>query len=166
MRNERGKRVAEKTKFIEAAPILVHNFELPLHPAGGIPGGQSPTGPLNLIRDMNRRLLAAVAPIGQTFVVDVEHLLGQVGYENGVTVNNVLPGYTRTQRLDQILADRSKAAGKPEDEIAKAMLSNVPAGRFAEAHEIAGVIAFLCTPAAAYVNGQSLAVDGGRMQSI
>ncbi len=85
---------------------------------------------------------------------------------DGITVNNVLPGYTRTQRLDQILADRSKASGKGEDEIAKGMLATVPVGRFAEPHEIGGVIAFLCTNAAAYVNGQSLAVDGGRMQSI
>ncbi len=85
---------------------------------------------------------------------------------DGITVNNVLPGYTRTQRLDQILADRSAASGKPQDEIAKGMLASVPAGRFAEAGEIGGVIAFLCTDAAAYVNGQSLAVDGGRMQSI
>ncbi|QIL20687.1 SDR family oxidoreductase [Thermomonas sp. HDW16] len=85
---------------------------------------------------------------------------------DGITVNNVLPGYTRTQRLDQILADRSKASGKSQSEIASTMLSSVPAGRFAEAGEIGGVIAFLCTDAAAYVNGQSLAVDGGRMQSI
>ncbi len=85
---------------------------------------------------------------------------------DGITVNNVLPGYTRTQRLDQILADRSQASGKPQDEIAKTMLASVPVGRFAEAGEIGGVIAFLCTDAAAYVNGQSLAVDGGRMQSI
>ena len=85
---------------------------------------------------------------------------------DGITVNNVLPGYTRTQRLDQILADRSAATGKPQDEIAKGMLASVPVGRFADAGEIGGVIAFLCTQAAAYVNGQSLAVDGGRMQSI
>ena len=85
---------------------------------------------------------------------------------DGITVNNVLPGYTRTQRLDQILADRSQASGKPQDEIAKTMLASVPVGRFAEAGEIGGVIAFLCTDAAAYVNGQSIAVDGGRMQSI
>ena len=85
---------------------------------------------------------------------------------DGITVNNVLPGYTRTQRLDQILADRSQASGKPQDEIAKGMLASVPVGRFAEAGEIGGVIAFLCTDASAYVNGQSLAVDGGRMQSI
>ena len=85
---------------------------------------------------------------------------------DGITVNNVLPGYTRTQRLDQILTDRSAASGKPQDEIANGMLSTVPVGRFAEAGEIGGVIAFLCTNAAAYVDGQSIAVDGGRMQSI
>ena len=85
---------------------------------------------------------------------------------DGITVNNVLPGYTRTQRLDQILGDRSTATGKSQAEIASAMLASVPVGRFADAAEIGGVIAFLCTPAAAYVNGQSIAVDGGRMQSI
>lgn len=85
---------------------------------------------------------------------------------DGITVNNVLPGYTRTRRLEQILADRSAASGKSQDEVAKAMLATVPVGRFAEAEEPGGVIAFLCTPAAAYVSGQSIAVDGGRMQSI
>ncbi|MEF9979149.1 MAG: SDR family oxidoreductase [Thermomonas sp.] len=85
---------------------------------------------------------------------------------DGITVNNVLPGYTRTQRLDQILGDRSAATGKTQEEVAGGMLASVPVGRFAEAGEIGGVIAFLCAPAAAYVNGQSLAVDGGRMQSI
>ncbi len=84
----------------------------------------------------------------------------------GITVNNVLPGYTRTQRLEQILADRSKASGQSQDDVANGMLATVPAGRFADAGEIAGMIAFLCSPAAAYVNGQSIAVDGGRMQSI
>jgi 3-oxoacyl-[acyl-carrier protein] reductase len=84
----------------------------------------------------------------------------------GITVNNVLPGYTRTQRLDQILRDRASAAGKSEDEIARGMLATVPVGRFAQAHEIAAAIAFLASPAAGYINGVSLAVDGGRMQSI
>jgi len=84
----------------------------------------------------------------------------------GITVNNVLPGYTKTRRLDQILADRSKATGKSEDDVAKAMLATVPLGRFADPAEIGGVIAFLASPAAAYVNGINVPVDGGRMQSL
>ena len=85
---------------------------------------------------------------------------------DGITVNNVLPGYTRTQRLDQILRDRAAASGRTEDDIAKAMLATVPAARFAEPAEIAAAIAFLCSPVAGYINGVSLPVDGGRMQSI
>ena len=85
---------------------------------------------------------------------------------DGITVNNVLPGYTRTQRLEQILDDRSASTGKSRDAVAATMLSTVPAGRFAEADEIAAAIAFLASPAAGYINGVSLAVDGGRMQSI
>lgn len=84
----------------------------------------------------------------------------------GITVNNVLPGYTRTQRLDQILRDRVQQTGKDEAAVATAMLSTVPAGRFADAGEVAAAIAFLASPAASYINGVSLAVDGGRMQSI
>lgn len=85
---------------------------------------------------------------------------------HGITVNNVLPGYTKTSRLVQILADRSRASGQPEAEVADAMLRTVPVARFAEPAEVAAAIAFLCSPAAGYVNGVSLAVDGGRMQSI
>lgn len=85
---------------------------------------------------------------------------------DGITVNNVLPGYTRTGRLQQILADRSAASGKDEAAVAAGMLATVPAGRFADPAEIAAAIAFLASPAAGYVNGVSLAVDGGRMQSI
>lgn len=85
---------------------------------------------------------------------------------DGITVNNVLPGYTRTQRLEQILRDRVQASGKDEPTISAGMLATVPAGRFAEAYEIAAAIAFLASPAAGYITGVSLAVDGGRMQSI
>jgi len=85
---------------------------------------------------------------------------------DGITVNNVLPGYTETGRIEQILQDRTAATGKSREEVVAAMLASVPAGRFAKPEETAGVIAFLCSPAAGYVNGVSLAVDGGRMQSI
>jgi 3-oxoacyl-[acyl-carrier protein] reductase len=84
----------------------------------------------------------------------------------GITVNNVLPGYTRTQRLEQILKERASVTGKPEAEIAQGMLATVPAGRFAEAGEIAAAIAFLASPAAGYINGVNLPVDGGRTRSL
>jgi 3-oxoacyl-[acyl-carrier protein] reductase len=84
----------------------------------------------------------------------------------GITVNNVLPGYTETARIGQIVAERARASGASEEAIVEGMKKTVPAGRFAQPHEIGGVIAFLCSPAAGYVNGVSLAVDGGRMQSI
>lgn len=85
---------------------------------------------------------------------------------DGITVNNVLPGYTRTQRLYSLLAARAAASGRSTDAIAAEILAGVPAGRFGEAGEIAAVIAFLCTPAAAYVNGVSIAVDGGRTRAL
>lgn len=84
----------------------------------------------------------------------------------GITVNNVLPGYTHTERLDSLLATRAAATGRSTDDIAAGILSEVPVGRFGEAAEIAAVIAFLCTPAAAYVNGVSIAVDGGRTRAL
>ena len=85
---------------------------------------------------------------------------------HGITVNNILPGYTRTGRLQQILNDRSAAAGTTPDAIAQDLINRIPVGRFAEASELGNVIAFFSSPAAAYITGQSLAVDGGQMQSI
>jgi 3-oxoacyl-[acyl-carrier protein] reductase len=85
---------------------------------------------------------------------------------DGITVNNVLPGYTRTARLDGLLTAQSQQSGRSEEELAKDMAAAVPARRFGEPGEIAAVIAFLCTPAAAYVNGVSIAVDGGRTKAL
>lgn len=85
---------------------------------------------------------------------------------DGITVNNVLPGYTRTQRLAQILAERAAASGKSESEIAAAMLASVPAARFAEPAEVAHAVAFLCQPQSGYINGINLPVDGGRTKSL
>lgn len=85
---------------------------------------------------------------------------------DGITVNNVLPGYTRTARLDGLIAAQSRASGRSEQDIAQGMLATVPARRFGDAAEVASVVAFLCTPAAAYVNGVSIAVDGGRTRAL
>jgi 3-oxoacyl-[acyl-carrier protein] reductase len=81
---------------------------------------------------------------------------------DGITVNNVLPGSTMTGRLQSIIANKAKAAGKTIEEIEADMRREVPAGRFGTAEEIANAIAFLASPAAAYINGINLPVDGGR----
>jgi 3-oxoacyl-[acyl-carrier protein] reductase len=84
----------------------------------------------------------------------------------GITVNNVLPGYTQTQRLDQIVQERAAATAKDRDAISSAMLSTVPAGRFAKPEEIAAGVAFLASDQAAYINGINLPIDGGRTRSL
>lgn len=80
----------------------------------------------------------------------------------GVTVNNILPGFTATARLDSLIKGRADKAGKTPDEIAAGMRSSVPMGRFGEPEEIAAVAAFVCSPAASYLTGVSIPVDGGR----
>jgi 3-oxoacyl-[acyl-carrier protein] reductase len=84
----------------------------------------------------------------------------------GITVNNVLPGFTDTTRLASLIHSRAEKAGKTDAEIAAGMRAQVPLGRFAHPREVGDAIAFLCTPAAAYISGVSLAVDGGRTRSI
>ena len=85
---------------------------------------------------------------------------------HGITVNNVLPGFTNTNRLESIISNKAKKQNKSEAEIADLMKASVPANRFGEASEVANAIAFLCTPAASYINGVNIPVDGGRTQSL
>lgn len=84
----------------------------------------------------------------------------------GITVNNVLPGFTRTGRLDSLIRARADKAGIPVADMERQFLAQAPAGRFAEPEEIAAAIAFLASPAAGYITGVSLPVDGGRMHAI
>jgi 3-oxoacyl-[acyl-carrier protein] reductase len=84
---------------------------------------------------------------------------------HGITVNSVLPGATSTERLSSIISNRAAKTGRSVDEVGKHMKAEIPAGRFGEAHEIASAVAFLASPAAAYINGVFLPVDGGRTGS-
>ena len=86
--------------------------------------------------------------------------------EFGITVNNVLPGATKTGRLESIIENKAKKTDKEIDSIEQGMLNQIPMKRFGKPEEIANMIAFLASPAAAYVTGQSICVDGGRTGSI
>jgi len=105
---------------------------------------------------VSNTIRAAVASWSKTLSVELGPLR--------ITVNNVLPGYTKTERLDAIIAARS--ASRDPLEVERSMLASVPVGRFAEPEEIAEAIAFLCSPAAAYITGINLPVDGGRTLSL
>lgn len=80
----------------------------------------------------------------------------------GITVNNVLPGATRTGRLEALVQAKATKSGKSFDHVMNEMVTEIPAGRVGDASEVAAAVAFLATPAAAYINGINIPVDGGR----
>lgn len=80
----------------------------------------------------------------------------------GITVNNVLPGATKTGRLSSIMENKAEKQNKSKGEIEEEMKGEIPMGRLGEPHEIAAAATFLATPAAGYITGVSIAVDGGR----
>lgn len=103
---------------------------------------------------VSNTIRAAVANWAKTLATEVASF--------GITVNNVLPGATNTHRLQSIFENKSKKTGKSIEDIKLEMLHEIPAKRFAEPNEIANAIAFLASPAAAYITGINVPVDGGR----
>ncbi|HEX3544065.1 MAG TPA: SDR family oxidoreductase [Candidatus Acidoferrum sp.] len=85
---------------------------------------------------------------------------------HGITVNNVCPGYTRTDRLGDLAETISKRTGAKPEEVFSGWERQIPAGRIGTPEEFAAVIAFLASERASYVNGVSLAVDGGMVRSL
>ncbi len=107
---------------------------------------------------VSNTIRGAVASWAKTLSLE----LGQYG----ITVNNVLPGYTETARLESVFEMRSKNQGKPKEQVAEELKASIPIRRFSEAKEVAAAVAFLCSPAAGSISGVSLAVDGGRTESL
>ncbi len=103
---------------------------------------------------VSNTIRAAVANWSKTLATEVAPF--------GITVNNVLPGATNTLRIKNILDARSQKTGKSTNELLTEMIMEVPMQRLAEASEIANAVAFLCSPAAGYITGINLPVDGGR----
>jgi 3-oxoacyl-[acyl-carrier protein] reductase len=81
----------------------------------------------------------------------------------GVTVNNVLPGFTKTGRADYVINNIAATKNKTPQEVLQEIEAEIPAGRIGQPHEFGAAVAFLCSPAAAYINGVNLPVDGGRL---
>ena len=85
---------------------------------------------------------------------------------DGITVNNVLPGFTDTARLSQLFEAKAEKLGQTPKQVLDAAISSVPAGRLGRPEEVAAAVAFLATPAAAYINGVNVPVDGGRLPTL
>ncbi len=103
---------------------------------------------------VSNTIRAAVASWAKTLSLEVAAF--------GVTVNNVLPGYTNTPRLESLLDAAAAKSGRSRDEVAEEWRRSVPMNRFAEPEEIASAIVFFASPAAQFITGTSLACDGGR----
>ena len=92
-----------------------------------------------------------------------------MSYELGqfnITVNNILPGYTKTGRLDSMIGTNADKLNIRKEDLEKDMVKDIPMQRFADPEEIAAVAAFVASPAASYINGASIVVDGGRTDAV
>jgi 3-oxoacyl-[acyl-carrier protein] reductase len=107
---------------------------------------------------VSNTIRAAVASWSKTMSNELAHY--------GITVNSILPGFTSTARLDAVASHFAAASSVTKEEMEAKMKSSVPAKRFGSPEEIAAVAAFLASPAASYVNGVSIPVDGGRTGTI
>lgn len=107
---------------------------------------------------VSNTIRAAVANWSKTLATELA--------QYGITVNNVLPGFTKTVRADYIIEKRVKDSGKSEDEIMAELVKEIPVGRIGQPEEFGAAVAFLCSPAAAYINGINLPVDGGRLSCL
>lgn len=107
---------------------------------------------------VSNTIRAAVAAWAKT-------LSNEVGQYN-ITVNNVLPGLTNTMRYKKLIENTSVTQNATIEEVDQQLVNTIPLKRIGEASEIANVIAFLASPAASYVSGTNIPVDGGRTSAL
>jgi 3-oxoacyl-[acyl-carrier protein] reductase len=107
---------------------------------------------------LSNSLRAAVTGLART-------LANEVAAE-GVTVNNLMPGFTRTERLEELAEHIASERSIPEADAYAGWEAQVPAGRIGEPREFAALAAFLASERASYITGQSIAVDGGWIRSL
>jgi 3-oxoacyl-[acyl-carrier protein] reductase len=107
---------------------------------------------------LSNTLRAGVAGLAKT-------LANEFGAD-GITVNNVCPGFTLTDRLEELVELRAKDAGISREQAIKNMSAQVPAGRLAQPEEFAALVTFLASERASYINGTTIAVDGGLVKGL
>jgi 3-oxoacyl-[acyl-carrier protein] reductase len=107
---------------------------------------------------VSNTIRAAVANWSKTLANEVA--------QYNITVNNVLPGATATARLEAIINNKAQKMSASTDEVSAEMVSEIPMKRFGQAEEIAAAVVFLASPAASYITGINLPVDGGRTSSL
>lgn len=107
---------------------------------------------------VSNTIRAAVANWSKTLSVELAPF--------GITVNNILPGATKTERLFSLFKTRADASGKSAEEIEREWLAEIPSGRFADPEELAYTATFLASPLSGYINGINLPVDGGRLNCL
>jgi len=92
-------------------------------------------------------------------------LANECGRDN-VLVNTVMPGYTRTERLEELAATLSQQRGVSREEIERGWVAMTPLGRLGEPKELGALVAFLASERASFITGTAIAVDGGRVKSL
>jgi 3-oxoacyl-[acyl-carrier protein] reductase len=107
---------------------------------------------------LSNSLRAAVTGFARTLANEVAPF--------GITVNNILPGYTRTERLDELIEFLSKKEGLTKEQVRSRWESEIPMRRLGEPQEFAALAAFLLSERASYITGSSIAVDGGWIRSL
>jgi 3-oxoacyl-[acyl-carrier protein] reductase len=107
---------------------------------------------------LSNSLRAAVTGFARTLANEVA--------ADGITVNNILPGYTRTERLDELTDFLSGKEGITADQVRSRWEAEIPMGRLGEPKEFAALAAFLLSERASYITGSSIAVDGGWIRSL
>lgn len=155
---------AEPTDFSRALSMHVVCSHLLV---GAVVPGMTAEGYGRIINVISTSVIAPIPGLGvsNTIRAAVANWARTLAHElgpDGITVNNVLPGFTSTQRLQSLIERRAAAQGVTETDLIRDWKDSIPLRRFADPHEIATVVAFLASADGSYVTGVNLPVDGGR----